>query len=75
MAKPSPKPPKRRSSERFPCSKGSKIRCMTSGSMPMPVSRMLIVRTSGDGFKDEMAISPSSGVNLIAFLSRFQMIC
>src|SRR6059036_2355383 len=75
IARPRPSPPNRRSNERLPCSKGSKMRCITSGSMPIPVSRMVIVKTSGDGLEEEIAISPSSGVNLTAFLSRFQMIC
>jgi hypothetical protein len=48
---------------------------MTSGSMPTPVSRTKMAKVCGAGFTDEIEISPSSRVNLIAFFNRFQMIC
>ena len=51
------------------------MRCITSGSMPMPVSRTLTVKTASDGLSEEIVMSPPSGVNLMAFLSKFQMIC
>jgi hypothetical protein len=51
------------------------MRSITSGSIPIPVSRTLIIKTSGEGLEEEMSISPLFGVNLIAFLSRFQMTC
>ena len=38
MVRPSPNPPKRRVVEMPPCSRTSKMRGKTSGSMPMPVS-------------------------------------
>src|SRR5438094_6781488 len=55
IARPRPRPPNRLSNERLPCSNGSKIRCMTSGSIPIPVSRKLMLRTScgGIGRRDE----------------------
>ena len=48
---------------------------MISGSMPTPVSRTAMVRICGEGFEDEIVTLPFSFVNLIAFFSRFQMIC
>src|SRR5260370_1866448 len=74
IGKPGPKPATRCSNERLPCSNGSKMRCMASGSIPIPVSRTLTVNIVSDGFSEEITISPPSGVNLIAFFSRFQMI-
>ena len=38
-------------------------------------SRTATVKTVSDGLSEEIMISPPSGVNLIAFLNTFQMIC
>ena len=83
MVRPSPNPPKRRVVEVTPCSRTSKMRGKTSGAIPMPVSLTSINRSGMRGCESSLRSSlrertvscPPAGVNLIAFLIRFQRAC
>ena len=82
IVRPRPSPSDRRTSGPLPCSNSPKIRGSTSGAMPMPVSLTVMITggpASSDGppppSREPTVIVPPSGVNLIAFLSRFQRTC
>ena len=79
IARPSPSPPNLRVIVVSPCWKGSKIRGRTSGSMPMPVSADLddqaVLAVGRPRCGCGSVIVPPSGVNLTAFLIRFQKTC
>ena len=78
IASPSPRPPYLRVILVSPCWNGSKIRGRISGSIPIPVSETSMTRLSPRSpcsFRERIVIAPPSGVNLMAFLIRFQITC
>ena len=74
IANPNPRPPNRRVMERSACSKASKTRGSASGSIPIPLSFTSMTTCVPSG-RQRMPTHPPCGVNLTAFLRRFQKTC
>ncbi len=69
-ARPMPRPPWERSTERSSCTKSSNTRLRIAGAMPSPLSRTCTTARSPSR-SIEMEISPPSSVYLAALVSRF----
>ena len=74
MASPSPRPPCVRVVALSACRKRSKTKGRKSGRMPLPVS-LTTISARPSASPTRLSTPPPSGVNLMAFESRFQTTC